>query len=311
MIIIKMMGGLGNQMFQYAFYQKLLQIGKNVKLDLTSYSNDNSREFELDKFQMVKFEECSKRERSKFVDDSKFIFSRLRRKLLGNKTNIIRESSPFDASYFSLDSAYLLGYWTCEKYYEDMVDVLRSHFVFPTIHNEASIHLADEISNNSESVSVHIRRGDYLSNRHKERFGNICTENYYTIAMNFMRESLNSPHFYIFSDDPEFVRKNYQSDDITIVDWNQNDSGIYDLQLMSLCSHNICANSTFSKWAAILNINDEKIRVMPFKHTNDEEYTIDEMKEWWKNWLMIKDDSEIISSYYDKDFLVRRNNEYI
>lgn len=98
------------------------------------------------------------------------------------------------------------------------------------------------------SVSVHIRRGDYLNPENKAMFGNICTPAYYRKALEVMREKMPDVHFYIFSDDIPYVRKELKGEDFTIVDINHGKDNFYDMWLMSQCKHNICANSTFSFW---------------------------------------------------------------
>ena len=102
----------------------------------------------------------------------------------------------------------------------------------------------------TQSVSVHIRRGDYLDDVNKSLFGGICTDAYYQKAIAYMREKLPDAKFFFFSDDIPYVREQYQETAYQIVDWNQGRDSLYDMMLMSRCKHNICANSTFSFWGA-------------------------------------------------------------
>ena len=119
------------------------------------------------------------------------------------------------------------------------------------------------------SVSVHIRRGDYLTAENKRIHGNICTEEYYNNAMTYMREKTENPRFYIFTDDLQWAREKYKGEDITIVDGNRDHSSYVDMFLMSQCKHNIVANSTFSWWGAWINANPDKLVLAPPKWLNN------------------------------------------
>lgn len=293
-IIIKAMGGLGNQMYQYAMYEKLLGMHKNVKFDLISFDKNNThadkRNFMLDSFPNVKYEVCTKRERARYVDDSKMLLDRIRRKVFGSKTDIYREHMLYDENIFQMEDAYLLGYWNCQKYYDEMMPYLREKFKFPESSDERNIELFEKIKD-VNSVSIHIRRGDYLESRYATRFGHICTDEYYDRAIEYVRERVENPVFIVFSDDKEYVKSQYQGKDYIVVDWNESEEmSLFDLQLMSACKHNICANSTFSKWAALLNDNADRIRICPLKHTADDKIPILQLYELYPDWVWIDSD---------------------
>ena len=140
---------------------------------------------------------------------------------------------------------------------------------------------------NSHAVSVHIRRGDYLQPENAAMFGNICTEEYYESALDYMKEKIEDPHFFIFSDDVAYVREHYQGEEYTIVDINHGDDSFYDMYLMSRCEGNICANSTFSFWGARLNGRTDKIMIRPTIQKNSQVFDEVQMKDLWKDWVFI------------------------
>lgn len=106
---------------------------------------------------------------------------------------------------------------------------------------------------NSNSVGVHIRRGDYMTKQNLVIFGNICTQKYYHDAIRIITEKVNDAVFYVFSDDISWVQTHLDIPNAVYVNWNTGESSIYDMYLMSSCKYNIIANSTFSYWAARLN----------------------------------------------------------
>ena len=145
-----------------------------------------------------------------------------------------------------------------------------------------------------ESVSLHIRRGDYLDEANRAMFGNICTEAYYDRAIAYMKEKFPQAVFYIFSDDSDYVKEHYQGEEYHIVDWNHGDGSFYDMMLMSHCRHNICANSTFSFWGARLNRHQDKVMIRPSIHKNTQVCVPEEMKQLWQGWMLITPAGEII-----------------
>jgi len=118
-------------------------------------------------------------------------------------------------------------------------------------------------------------------------FGNICTEEYYESALDYMKEKIEDPHFFIFSDDTAYVREHYQWEEYTIVDINHGDDSFYDMYLMSRCEGNICANSTFSFWGARLNGRTDKIMIRPTIQKNSQVFDEVQMKDLWKDWVFI------------------------
>ena len=173
---------------------------------------------------------------------------------------------------------YIFGFFTEEIYYRDRLDKLKREFVFPPLTGENE-ELAREMDS-LQSVSVHIRRGDYLSKTYADQF--LCLErDYYESAVSIMRQHMDAPHFYMFSEDPGYVKEAFDwLEDKTIVDINTGNDSFRDMQLMSRCKGNIIANSTFSQWASILNVNPGHITVYPAKYMSDEDTEIRTLPGW-------------------------------
>lgn len=292
MIIIQVAGGLGNQLQQYALYRKFVSLGKEVRLDLSWFLSKNQRgrvlaerELELAHFDRLVYETCTQDEKKALIGSDGGM-GKLRRKLLPFTVHWFHESKMYHPELLQMDNMYLSGYFACEKYYADILDSLREKIQFPESSNPENLRMAEEMQT-WESVSVHIRRGDYLDAENIAMFGNICTDAYYQGALDYMREHCRFPHFYIFSDDADYASKKFAGDAYTVVDINHGRDSFYDMWLMSNCKHNICANSTFSFWGARLNPNENKITIRPTIHKNSQVFVKKEMEELWKGWKFV------------------------
>lgn len=299
MIIIQVAGGLGNQMQQYALYRKFLSLGKEAKLDISWFTEggrqDNvyaKRTLELDYFDHLPYEACTKEEKEALIGNGSLV-SKVKGKLFPTTKKIFRESGMYHPEIFTFEDKYLCGYFACEKYYGDIMDSLRNTIKFPISGNPENIRLAEKMQQ-EESVSIHIRRGDYLDPENAAMFGNICTEAYYQGAIREMKQIYPSAHFYIFSDDAVYARETYQGEEYTVVDVNKGKDSFYDIWLMSNCKHNICANSTFSFWGARLNGNKEKVMMRPSIHKNSQEFVPRQMHELWEGWMLLNNKGEIV-----------------
>lgn len=260
MIIIEMCGGLGNQMFQYALYTKMKKLGKEVKLDLTSFKSKQSlRKFELDIFN-VDYDIADEK------DIRKYKKAGMRSRLFHTKRNVNVYIENLDEGYqpiiFSFDDKYLQGYWQCEKYFADVRDILLKKFVFP-ISNEHKFNQILSQIKGTESVSLHIRRGDYLNSQNIKIYGNICTFDYYNNAISYVRKEVKDAVFFLFTNEVEWVKDNIYEEGMIIVDCNIGKQDYLDMFLMSQCKHNIIANSSFSWWGAWLNENVDKKIISP------------------------------------------------
>lgn len=301
MIIIKVMGGLGNQMQQYALYEKFKSIGKKAKLDISWFEDSSMQEkvfarrsLELRQFKDLQFDTCSVEEKEALLGKSG-IFGKLERKLIParNKHKHFYESDIYHSEIFNMSDAYLEGHWACEKYYHDIMPLLREKIHFPESVNCQNITIKKRMKAEN-SVSIHIRRGDYLDPENEAMFGGICTNSYYKAAEEYIKSRVPDAHFYLFSDDTAYLRENYPGDEYTIVDWNKGEDSFYDMELMSCCKHNICANSTFSFWGARLNKNRGKIVIRPAKHKNSQDIEPQLMHELWDNWVIIDEKGRIV-----------------
>lgn len=142
--------------------------------------------------------------------------------------------------------SYYFGYWTSYKYFEDIMQDIRRDFTFIPVLDVANQKLSNMIQS-CNSVSLHIRRGDYLLEKNTMYRG-ICTEGYYENAIKYVQANVDNPFFFVFSNDIEWCRKNVRVDNVVFVDINHGVDSYKDMQLMSICKHNIIANSTFSLW---------------------------------------------------------------
>lgn len=302
MIIIQIAGGLGNQLQQYALYRKFVRLGVEARLDISWFDQIGAaekegdrgkdeipavtkRELELRYFDRLVFETCTAEEKKALIG-SDGIGGKLRRKLLPFTIHKFQESKMYHPEIFGFENMYLTGYFACEKYYADILYDLREKIQFPPSINPLNRQLAREMEE-EQSVSVHIRRGDYLNQENAAMFGNICTDQYYVEAIRVIRAKVPEAHFYIFSDDIPYVKAKYKGSEYTIVDVNHGKDSFYDMWLMSRCKHNICANSTFSFWGARLNGNEDKIMIRPTIHKNSQVFDKKEMEELWEGWSFI------------------------
>lgn len=296
MIIIEVAGGLGNQLQQYALYRKFESLGREVKLDISWFEDKSiketikkktttERKLELDYFDNLIYDTCTRQEKKALIGGDNLV-GKIRRKIFPSTIYWFKETEMYHPEVLNFDNMYISGYFACEKYYRDVLPDLREKIKFPPGGNFRNEEIVQEMRKRN-SVSVHIRRGDYLSPENKEMFGNICTDVYYKRAMEIMKAEIPDAHFYIFSDDIPYAKEKYQSKEYTIVDINHGRDNFYDMWLMSNCKNNICANSTFSFWGARLNKNDKKIMIRPTIHKNSQVFQKEEMEELWKGWRFV------------------------
>ncbi|MBR0172027.1 MAG: alpha-1,2-fucosyltransferase [Lachnospiraceae bacterium] len=275
MNIIRLMGGLGNQMFQFALYRALQQKGKDVKIDdVTGYTNDRKRVPALEKTFGITYERASEEETAGYLDLHRDFASRLRRRLLGYRARIFPEPADgnYDPAVAEQDNVYLNGYWQTERYFSDP-DVrqrLRQDFTLDPAQVITKQPVWETLAQirNTESVSIHIRRGDYIEPEFAVVYGDICTEAYYVRAVDYILEREPRAVFYLFSDDREWTKKHFDGERFVVAGGDDVLSDTEDMLLMSQCKHNIIANSSFSWWASWLNGNEKKMVVAPEKWLN-------------------------------------------
>ncbi len=278
MIIVRLEGGLGNQMFQYALGRRLSIINNTkLKFDLSVFdktrfnANATWREYLLAIFR-IKLEIAGEDEIQKVKTYSPSLFDKAKYKLLG-KPNPYGKTEVYESKLFKFDSlvlktpfnSYITGYWQSPYYFDAIRKVLLNDFQFKEIPNVKNYSFINEISNQN-SVSVHIRRGDYASNpKHLKNHG-LCSPEYYHNAIEFICNKVENPAFYFFSDEINWVEENIKINYPAIyIKATSAEKDFYDLYMMSLCKHNIIANSSFSWWRAWLNKNPDKIVIAPKK----------------------------------------------
>jgi len=295
MIIIEVAGGLGNQLQQYALYRKFVRIGKEARLDISWFQDETNksgevthRKLELSYFDRLVYEVCTTEEKEELIGRTGVI-GKLQRKIFPSTVHWFHENKIYHPEILTFENMYLSGYFACEKYYADILYDLREKIQFPKSANPLNAQMAEEIKA-CNSVSVHVRRGDYLNPENATMFGNICTDAYYRKAIDIIKENVPDAHFYLFSDDISYVMKNFEGPEYTIVDINHGQDAFYDMWLMSQCKHNICANSTFSFWGARLNGYEEKMMIRPTIHKNSQVFVKEEMKELWSGWQFVSPD---------------------
>lgn len=293
MVIIQLAGGLGNQMFQYALYLQFQNLHKEVKIDdVAGFAEDEKRDPVLSAFGIT-YEKADPKEIEQMLDASLLFWHRVRRKLFGRKRKSYFEADKrFKPEIFTWDDIYLEGYWQTEKYFMPVADQVREAFdvdrLLAAQNGEAS-RSGDETAQiqssqvqaylqkitDTQSVSLHIRRGDYLTPENQALFGGICTEAYYREAMRRMREQYPGCQFFLFTNDKEWARDRFSggeagkeaAGDVIVVDLPR-DSDQEEFALMSRCKHHILANSSFSWWASYLNPNPAKTILAPSKWLN-------------------------------------------
>lgn len=284
MIIIQLAGGLGNQMFQYALYLQLKSMGKEVKIDdRTGFAQDAQRQPALMPFG-ISYERATGKELELMLDSSPYLWSKVRRKLFGRKKKAYFEADKrYHPEIMAWDDIYLEGYWQTEKYFSAVSGEVRKAYDADKLlryvreENCGDIgtlferQLAQIIS--TESVSVHIRRGDYLLPENQALFGGICTEAYYREALGQIKREHPGCKFYLFTNDKQWIKEQIaEIDDINIEETQIVDVGeqsdYREFVLMSKCRHHILANSSFSWWASYLNKNQDKTVLAPDKWLN-------------------------------------------
>jgi len=290
MFIVNFNGGIGNQMFQYSLYKAMVIKYPNVNIKmLISCFNHNG--FELERVFDVERNECSSQEAAYLGEyissDIKYskVFNKLnywRRLLFGYKNSYILQdnSASFYKEVFQLSplNSYVLeGYWQNVQYFEDIQNEIIRDFQFALPLSDKNLDYQNIIQS-TNSVSIHVRRGDYL----KVGFPVLSLE-YYKDAIKIIEERVDNPVYFIFSDDPEFIEENFKFlSNYKIINFNSGNSSYIDMQLMSMCKHNIIANSTFSFWGAFLNNNSKKVVVSPDKIIKQQHKNSFGCKDWIK-----------------------------
>lgn len=269
MITVILSGGLGNQMFEYAA-ARALSLCLNSQLHIDTYILTKKTKATIRNYELAIFNIHTPISNSIINKIAIKIFGVIRSRKTGysflNKLGIFRDEKAqyYDIRFKSLpEKTTLFGYFQNENYFRDISEQLRIDFTFriPLEGRNSEIRNAIE---QKTSVSIHIRRGDYANSNSNLPILDIS---YYKKAIEYItyQSQVKNPHFYIFSDGIEWVKQNLDLSNFNheFIDWNENEDSYIDMQLMSICKHNIIANSSFSWWGAWLNNNPKKIVIAP------------------------------------------------
>lgn len=271
-IIMRLKGGLGNQLFQYAAGRRIAETNNlSLKLDLSWFKDQPGRPYSLNHFAIS--EDVASPAEIAQLNGLKW--ARLKENLpyirdfggpYYQRTSVRERTLDFDPNILKIsESAYLDGYWQSEKYFRDIEDIIRREFSVITRPDEENANHA-RIIQSSTAIAVHVRRGDYVSSPFAKRYHGVCTLDYYHRAIEYILSEVDNPRFFIFSDDPRWAQKNLKIDaPTTYVSHNSPDRNYEDLRLMTYCKHYIIANSSFSWWGAWLSQYRDKIVIAPEK----------------------------------------------
>lgn len=297
MLIVKFQGGLGNQMFQYAFYKYLNQ--KNlVYADLSWFKNssqDNMRPYMLNHVFGINLKELQAKKSPK--TNSPFVFRVINKLILKNLNfKIIRTNDSYYVEYpqtrvdyyLSRKNGYLDGYWQSERYFLSAKNQVIKDFEFK-IKDEKIIKTAKEINATKNSVSLHWRRGDYVNHSQLE----VIKPNYFLSVLKRLVELKNINKVFVFTEDYDWVKNQLLSFNLNlnfriiskelegVEDYNE-------MYLISICENNIISNSSFSWWGAYLNKYEEKIVIAPKKWTKSEGYELSNKERVPSSWLRME-----------------------
>lgn len=287
MKIVRIIGGLGNQMFQYALFTALKDKfpDEEILLDyslMSSYGVHNG--LELDRVFGIDLPQASFMQLLKVTRPVyNYKLARLIEKTLPNRKSELLEAKDytFRDEVFTHGDRYYLGYWQNYKYFIDSREAIQNVFNFQLKPNKATSDILERLHADTNSISVHVRRGDYLK---APNYAGLCGIDYYRQAISHMRKSVAKPTFYLLSDDIPWCIENivplFGESPYVVIDFNRGSDSPLDMQIMSSCHHNIIANSSFSWWGAFLNRHGDQIVCAPKKWTNTKVNCKFQLPEW-------------------------------
>ena len=275
MVIVQLVGGLGNQMFQYATARAIAYRNQvPLRLDISQFQHYPDREYKLDHFSItastISHEAVGFLTRQDHRSALRRFLYLIRNRLpLRAHSVLAQQHYHFDPSILEAPgNVYLTGYWQSEKYFKDIEPIVREELTVknaPDAENRAMARLIAQ----TESVSLHVRRGDYVSKPATYQYHGVCSLEYYRSAVEKLRQKVKHPHFFVFSDDIPWAKQNLRLGfPTTHVEHNGLEKDYEDLRLMSQCKHHIIANSAFSWWGAWLCTRPGKLVIAPRKWFN-------------------------------------------
>jgi len=277
MIISNLVGGLGNQMFQYACTRSLateLNLPFKFTCDTFNLYSAYHNGLELDNVFAVDLQPASPEELRGLIGRAR-AFPIFRKALASNSLSALRGahfvSEPTNVYWPGLlnsmkNGGYMQGYWQSERYFAKNATSIRQDFSFKFKTTGKNLELIAQIES-CNSVSLHVRRGDYLSNAKTLSTHGVCSLDYYRKALEIVNERFHDARIFAFSDDPRWVTELLAPfcPSIVVVDHNRGENSYNDMRLMSHCKHHIVANSSFSWWGAWLNPRPDKLVIAPLK----------------------------------------------
>jgi hypothetical protein len=273
MIVSNLDCGLGNQLFQYAVGRQLsIKKGVELKLSIINFKHQNLRSFKLDKYN-IKAEIATDQDIDKFLRRyytnslSSKLYRNLEKLLPRNQRSLFKETDAwtFESTIFnSASNIFIEGFWQNYKYVENLSPLIFEELTVKETYNINIQKIIQDVQFNASSVSLHIRRGDYVTDKDaNERMG-VLSLDYYYKAMDYIKKNIENPLIYVFSDDLLWAKHNLKTDlPLMFIDIENGKLDYVELDIMSKCSHNIIANSSFSWWGAFLNRNPNKIVIAP------------------------------------------------
>jgi hypothetical protein len=285
MIIVNVIGGLGNQMFQYAAGRALaLARGLPLCLDVSGFDGYGLHQgFELQRVFRCEAPLASAAEVRavlgwRAAPALKRVLARPGLAALRGKAFVVEPYFHYWPDIRDVPAtSYLQGYWQSERYFADTTTELRSDFVFRHPLSAANAAWAERIGR-CTAVSLHIRRGDYVSDARTHAAHGVCSPDYYRAAARYIAGCVDAPEFFVFSDDIAWARNNLDlGHPCHYLDHNRGSESYNDMRLMSLCRHHVIANSSFSWWGAWLNARDDKVVVAPSRWFASRERRVDDL----------------------------------
>ena len=255
-------------------------MGKTVLIDESNIFEDGNNVNLCDIG--IKYDPADEKIIKPFIKKSKTPINILKKRIFNKGVLYKQNEYTFDEKAFQIDNCILCGYWQSEKYFSDVKDDVKNSIKLDDSLNEKNIQVR-ELIKDTNSISVHIRGGDYLTKKNNRMYGGICDEAYYQRAISYISDRVNDPFYYIFTNDYEYASRMLNSlglyERYMIIDFNTRKDSYRDMYLMSQCKHNIVANSSFSWWGSYLNNNSDGIVIAPQK------------------WLQLRDEKDI---YFDR-----------
>lgn len=272
MIIVRLEGGLGNSMFQYALGRHLsIRHSTDLRFDVSSYATNplGNYSFSLEAFSIAIHDNLASPEEIRRF--ARYMRRPGRHRLLYNflyadqRKYVLERHYQYDPSVLAdtKADAYLHGWWQCERYFTDIRDVLLKDFTVATPLEGKNRNVSERIRG-SAAISMHVRRLDYVANPVTRNYHGELPKSYYDEALRRICEHVSNPVLFVFSDDAAWARTHMTFPVETYYVEGNDDAPHEDLRLMSLCKHHIIANSSFSWWGAWLNPSSDKLVVAPY-----------------------------------------------